>query len=79
MGDSEGREHLITNQNIDWLLDRAEKRANDNTDKNKLKGSILERKEKLDKLGESELLINQNKSNNFDFKSNNSQFISSKY
>jgi hypothetical protein len=62
---------IITNQNIDWLLDRAEKRANDNTDKNKLKCSILERKEKLDKLGESELLINQNKSNNFEVKSNN--------
>ena len=44
---------IITNQNIDWLLDRAEKRANDNTDKNKLKGSILERKEKLDKLVEN--------------------------
>ena len=54
---------IITNQNIDWLLDRAEKRANDNTDKNKLKGSILERKEKLDKLGESE-----NKSNEELFK-----------
>lgn len=66
---------IITNQNIDWLLDRAEKRANDNTDKNKLKCSILERKEKLDKLGESELLINQNKSNNFEVKSNNSQCI----
>lgn len=44
---------IITNQNIDWLLDRAEKRVNDNTDKNKLKGSILERKEKLDKLVEN--------------------------
>ena len=65
---------IITNQNIDWLLDRAEKRANDNTDKNKLKGSILERKEKLDKLGESELLINPNKSNNFEVKSNNELF-----
>ena len=42
---------IITNQNIDWLLDRAEKRANDNTNKNKLKGSILERKAVLDKLG----------------------------
>ena len=61
---------IITNQNIDWLLDRAEKRVNDSTDKNKLKGSILERKEKLDKLGESKLLINQNKSNNFEVKSN---------
>lgn len=44
---------IITNQNIDWLLDRAEKRVNDNTDKNKLKGSVLERKEKLDKLVEN--------------------------
>ena len=66
---------IITNQNIDWLLDRAEKRVNDNTDKNKLKSSILERKEKLDKLGEPELLINQTKSNNFEVKSNNSQCI----
>lgn len=65
---------IITNQNIDWLLDRAEKRVNDNTDKNKLKGGILERKEKLDKLGESELPINQTKSNNFDVKSNNEIF-----
>lgn len=42
---------IITNQNIDWLLDRAEKRVIDNTDKNKLKSSILERKAVLDKLG----------------------------
>lgn len=54
---------IITNQNIDWLLDRAEKRSNDNTNKNNLKGSILERKAKLDKLGESE-----NKSNEELFK-----------
>lgn len=63
---------IITNQNIDWLLDRAEKRANDNINKNNLKDSILERKAKLDKLGEPELLINENKSNNFEVKSNNS-------
>ena len=42
---------IITNQNIDWLLDRAEKRANDNTDKNNLKDSILGRKATLDKIG----------------------------
>ena len=42
---------IITNQNIDWRLDRAEKRVNDNTDKNKLKSSILGRKAILDKLG----------------------------
>ena len=42
---------IITNQNIDWFLDRAEKRVNDNTDKNKLKSSILGRKAILDKLG----------------------------
>jgi hypothetical protein len=63
---------IITNQNIDWLLDRALKKASG--DAQALKESVLERKEKLDKLGESELLINQNKSNNFEVKSNNELF-----
>ncbi len=52
---------IITNQNIDWLLERASKKAFGNTDI--LKQSILERKEKLDKLGEPE-----NKSNEELFK-----------
>ena len=38
---------IITNQNIDWLLDRAEKRVNDNTDKNKLKTAFLGAKQYL--------------------------------
>jgi CDGSH-type Zn-finger protein len=52
---------IITNQNIDWLLDRAFKKASG--DAQALKESVLERKEKLDKLGESE-----NKSNEELFK-----------
>lgn len=52
---------IITNQNIDWLLDRALKKASG--DAQALKESVLERKEKLDKLGESE-----NKSNEELFK-----------
>ena len=74
---------IITNQNIDWLLDRALKRASG--DAQALKESILERKgvieenipcaltneEKVSENGKL-LLITENKSNNFDVKSNNS-------
>jgi hypothetical protein len=52
---------IITNQNIDWLLDRALKKASG--DAQALKESVLERKERLDKLGEPE-----NKSNEELFK-----------
>jgi hypothetical protein len=70
---------IITNQNIDWLLDRALKRASG--DAQTLKESILERKRVIEdnipptltneeKVSEK-LLINEVKSNNFDVKSNN--------
>ena len=76
---------IITNQNIDWLLDRALKRASG--DAQALKESILERKsvieenipcaltneEKVSENGKL-LLITENKSNNFDVKSNNELF-----
>lgn len=42
---------IITNQNIDWLLDRAAKQINFNESCEGLKNSILERKAVLDKLG----------------------------
>ena len=42
---------IITNQNIDWLLDRAAKQINFNESCEELKNSILERKAILDKLG----------------------------
>lgn len=78
---------IITNQNIDWLLDRASKKAAG--DAQALKESILERKqvieenipcahtneEKVSVKGKL-LLINENKSNNSDFKSNNFDFKS---
>jgi hypothetical protein len=56
---------IITNQNIDWLLDRALKKASG--DAQTLKESILERKEILDE----KFPTNENKSNNLDVKSNN--------
>lgn len=76
---------IITNQNIDWLLDRALKRASG--DAQALKESILERKgvieenipcaltneEKVSENGKL-LLITENKSNNFDVKSNEELF-----
>lgn len=76
---------IITNQNIDWLLDRALKRASG--DAQALKESILERKgvieeniscaltneEKISENGKL-LLITENKSNNFDVKSNEELF-----
>ena len=76
---------IITNQNIDWLLDRALKKASG--DAQALKESILERKsvieenipcaltneEKVSENGKL-LLITENKSNNFDVKSNNELF-----
>lgn len=73
---------IITNQNIDWLLDRASKKATG--DAQALKESILERKQVMEenipsaltneeKVSEK-LLINENKSNNFDVKSNEELF-----
>lgn len=76
---------IITNQNIDWLLDRALKKASG--DAQALKESILERKsvieenipcaltneEKVSENGKL-LLITENKSNNFDVKSNEELF-----
>jgi predicted house-cleaning noncanonical NTP pyrophosphatase (MazG superfamily) len=59
---------IITNQNIDWLLDRALKKASG--DAQTLKESILERKEILDE----KFPTNENKSNNFDVKSNKELF-----
>lgn len=76
---------IITNQNIDWLLDRALKKASG--DAQALKESILERKGVIEenipssltneeKVSEKDklLLINEDKSNNFDFKSNEELF-----
>lgn len=76
---------IITNQNIDWLLDRASKKASG--DAQALKESILERKQVIEenipcaltnegKVSENGklLLINENKSNNFEVKSNNELF-----
>lgn len=76
---------IITNQNIDWLLDRASKKATG--DAQALKESILERKRVIEenipptlanevKVSEKDklLLINENKSNNFDVKSNEELF-----
>ena len=73
---------IITNQNIDWLLDRASKKATG--DAQALKESILERKGVIEdnipptltneeKVSEK-LLINENKSNNFEVKSNEELF-----
>lgn len=76
---------IITNQNIDWLLDRALKKASG--DAQALKESILERKGVIEenipcaltneeKVSEKDklLLINEDKSNNFDVKSNGELF-----
>ena len=76
---------IITNQNIDWLLDRALKRASG--DAQALKESILERKGGIEenipcaltneeKVSEKDklLLINEDKSNNFEVKSNEELF-----
>ena len=76
---------IITNQNIDWLLDRASKKATG--DAQVLKESILERKRVIEenipptltnegKVSEKDklLLINEDKSNNFDVKSNEELF-----
>jgi hypothetical protein len=59
---------IITNQNIDWLLDRAFKKASG--DAQALKESVLERKEILDE----KLPINEDKSNNLEVKSNEELF-----
>ena len=77
---------IITNQKIDRLLDRASKKATG--DAQALKESILERKGVIEdnipptltneeKVSEKDklLLINEDKSNNFDVKSNKSQCI----